>query len=43
MFNNKQLETLNSPLENNRIKNRSKGNVTLSYLGLGIGITQSQN
>ncbi len=32
MFNEKQIQVLNQELESSRIKSRSKGNVTLSYL-----------
>ncbi len=32
MFNEKQLEILNQELDSSRIKNRSKGNVNLSYI-----------
>ena len=32
MFNDKQLEILNSELESSRIKTRSKGNISLSYI-----------
>jgi DNA repair and recombination protein RAD52 len=32
MFNQKQLETLNSALDTNRIKTRNKGNIQLSYI-----------
>ncbi|WP_419677723.1 Rad52/Rad22 family DNA repair protein [Aliarcobacter lanthieri] len=42
MFSKEQLETLNSELESNRVKNRSKGNVTLSYLE-GFDILETAN
>jgi DNA repair and recombination protein RAD52 len=32
MFNQKQLEILNSALDTNRIKTRNKGNIQLSYI-----------
>lgn len=32
MFNNKQLQILNSELDNSRIKTREKGNISLSYI-----------
>ena len=42
MFTKEQLETLNSELESNRVRNRSKGNVTLSYLE-GFDILETAN
>lgn len=42
MFSKEQLETLNSELETNRVRNRSKGNVTLSYLE-GFDILETAN
>ena len=42
MFSKEQLETLNSELESNRVRNRSKGNVTLSYLE-GFDILETAN
>ena len=42
MFSKEQLETLNSELESNRVKNRNKGNVTLSYLE-GFDILETAN
>jgi len=32
MFNNKQIEVLNSEIASNRVKTRAKGNINLSYL-----------
>ena len=42
MFTKEQLETLNSELESNRVRNRSKGNVTLSYLE-GFDLLETAN
>ena len=42
MFSKEQLETLNSELDSNRVRNRSKGNVTLSYLE-GFDILETAN
>ena len=42
MFTKEQLETLNSELDSNRVRNRSKGNVTLSYLE-GFDILETAN
>lgn len=42
MFNQEQLESLNNPLENHRIKSRSKGNTNLSYLE-GFDILDTAN
>ncbi len=42
MFTKEQLEALNSELESNRVKNRNKGNVTLSYLE-GFDILETAN
>ncbi len=42
MFTKEQLETLNSELDSNRVRNRSKGNVTLSYLE-GFDILDTAN
>ncbi len=42
MFTKEQLEALNSELESNRVENRNKGNVTLSYLE-GFDILETAN
>jgi len=42
MFNEEQLNSLINPLDNNRIKSRSKGNVNLSYLE-GFDILDTAN
>lgn len=42
MFNQEQLQSLNNPLENHRIKSRSKGNTNLSYLE-GFDILDTAN
>lgn len=42
MFTDKQIEILNQELNNNRIKSRAKGNITLSYLE-GFDILDTAN
>ena len=42
MFDDKQLNSLNSELDSNRIKSRSKGNITLSYLE-GFSVIETAN
>ena len=42
MFNDKQIETLTSQLDSNRIKSRQKGNINLSYLE-GFDIIETAN
>lgn len=42
MFTKEQLETLNSELESNRVRNRIKGNLTLSYLE-GFDLLETAN
>ncbi len=42
MFNEKQLQILNSELDGSRVKNREKGNISLSYLE-GFDIIETAN